>query len=115
MLFFYLIGGWIFLLLGVDPTGGGAWFAFLSPWPTFSVVVALPLLFRPALHYGKWLRWTALVCALFSVVVALRLADDVSRVPLALWSAACIVAAVAIGRVKGNHGDTKARRREGKE
>ena len=96
MLFFYALIGWIFILLGVDPTGAGAAFAFFAPWPTLNVFLAVPLLFRPARQSWAWVRLAVVLLALFSPIAAWRLADAVSAIPLALWSASSIAAALAI-------------------
>jgi hypothetical protein len=95
-LFFYVTIGWLFISVGVDPTGAGAFFSFASPWPSLNVFLALLLVVRPSLRYWKWLQTVAITLGLFSPFVAWRLADAVSTVPLAIWSAACIVAVIAI-------------------
>lgn len=95
-LFFYCLMGWLFILIGVDPTGSGVVFSFFSPWPSINVVCVVPLLVWPGLRHWKWLQVFACVLALFSPVVAWRLADPVSTVPLVLWSLACLIAAIAM-------------------
>src|SRR5436309_2895921 len=95
MLFFYVIIGWLFILVGVDPTGAGAPFAFVSPWPSLTVLLAIPILFRPSFAYWRWLRVAVAVLAVLSPVVAWRLADPVSTIPLMFWSVASILAGIA--------------------
>jgi hypothetical protein len=95
-LFFYLLLGWLFILLGVDPTGAGAVFSFFSPWPSLNVPLAIFVMFRPRHRFSRLLLAIAAILALFSCFVAWRLADAVSTIPLILWSAACIAAAGAI-------------------
>jgi hypothetical protein len=95
-LFYYVLIGWVFILLGVDPTGAGAFFSLISPWPSLTVILALLLAIRPAFRLGFWLQGVATTLGLFSPIVAWRLADPVSAVPLAIWSASCIVAVIAI-------------------
>ena len=96
ILFVYLLCGWLFILVGVDPTGAGAVFAFFSPWPSINILMALLVLMRPGYRCRVWLQAGAVLLALFSCFVAWQLADVVSTIPLILWSAACVVAAWAV-------------------
>src|SRR5687768_11704854 len=96
LLFFYLLMGWVFILLGVDPTGAGPVFSFFAPWPTLNILLAVVVLFRPRRRCKNWLRVGTGALAAFSLVAAWRLADAVSLVPLSLWSGACLAAALAI-------------------
>lgn len=95
-LVYYVLIGWMFILVGVDPTGAGAFFSLVAPWPSLTVILALVVAIRPSCRLRNWLQSVATILGLFSPIVAWRLADPVSAVPLALWSAACIVAVIAV-------------------